>query len=70
MLLPADSVIVQAKLVDYLLKFQAVDDKSKFLAQAGYRLDNVYPTSAGSKKDVFDGLQAIALSLRKNRIFH
>jgi hypothetical protein len=40
MKLPKDAVIASAKLTKYLLVFREVDDKSKFLAQAGYRLDN------------------------------
>jgi len=38
--LPADTIIASAKLTDYLLKFKRQDDKSLFLAQAGYTPDN------------------------------
>lgn len=38
--LPLDSTIASPKLTRYLLKFQQSDDKSKFLQQAGYTLDN------------------------------
>lgn len=38
--LPSDAVIAEAKLTEYLLVPLLKDDKSKFLAQAGYTLDN------------------------------
>jgi outer membrane receptor for Fe3+-dicitrate len=38
--LPQDATIAQAKLTQYLLVLLPKDDKSKFLAQAGYTLDN------------------------------
>jgi hypothetical protein len=38
--LPKDVIIAEAKLTQYLLVALAKDDKSKFLAQAGYTLDN------------------------------
>ncbi len=40
MKLPGDATIAPAKLMKYLLVFRLVDDKSKFLAQAGYGLEN------------------------------
>lgn len=40
MKLPADAVIAQTKLTEYLLKFRREDDKSLFLGRAGYKLDN------------------------------
>lgn len=40
MKLAHDAIIAEAKLTKYLLVRQEVDDKSKFLAQAGYTLDN------------------------------
>ena len=40
MRLPADTVIAEAKLLRYLLQPQVRGDKSAFLSQAGYRLDN------------------------------
>jgi hypothetical protein len=36
MKLPADAIIAPAKIRNYLLVFRLTDDKSKFLAQAGY----------------------------------
>ena len=36
MKLPADSIVARAKMADYLLKWQPENDKSQFLAQAGY----------------------------------
>lgn len=38
--LPQDSIIAQEKLTNYLLVPLDKDDKSKFLARAGYTLDN------------------------------
>jgi len=40
MRLPDDSIISPEKLTEYLLKWQPDNDKSKFLAQAGYSSDN------------------------------
>jgi hypothetical protein len=40
MRLPQDTMIAPAKLNQYLLVWRAVDDKSIFLAQAGYGLAN------------------------------
>ena len=40
MLLPQDAIIAKEKLTKYLLVLLPKDDKSKFLAQAGYTLDN------------------------------
>jgi hypothetical protein len=39
-LLPKDAIIAEEKLKNYLLVPLPKDDKSKFLAQAGYTLDN------------------------------
>jgi hypothetical protein len=40
MQLPRDAVIATAKLTRYLLTWREVDDKSKFLARAGYGQEN------------------------------
>jgi hypothetical protein len=40
MKLPSDATIAPAKLNRYLLIERSVDDKSKFLAIAGYEIDN------------------------------
>jgi hypothetical protein len=40
MQLPRDAVIAPAKLTKYLLIWREVDDKSKFLARAGYDQEN------------------------------
>lgn len=40
MRLPADAIIAQEKLTEYLLLRRPEDDKSAFLALAGYSLDN------------------------------
>ena len=40
MRLPDDSLVVREKLTDYLLRWRPEDDKSTFLAQAGYTLEN------------------------------
>ncbi len=36
MILPADAVIAKAKVINYLLAWRPENDKSEFLAQAGY----------------------------------
>ncbi len=38
--LDSNTVIVKAKLTDYLLVPLVKDDKSQFLAQAGYTVEN------------------------------
>lgn len=40
MKIPPDAIIAREKLTHYLLVFQPKDDKSKFLAQAGFTLEN------------------------------
>lgn len=40
MKLPDDTIIAEAKITQYLLKFLLQDDKSLFLAQANYTQDN------------------------------
>ncbi len=40
MKLPADALIAPEKLTRYLLRWRAEDDKSAFLARAGYTLEN------------------------------
>ncbi|MFZ4677974.1 MAG: DUF6883 domain-containing protein [Nodosilinea sp.] len=40
MKLSRDAVIAEAKLTKYLLVWRDADDKSKFLEQAGYTLEN------------------------------
>ena len=40
MKIPNDAIISQAKLTQYLLVFKPRNDKSQFLAQAGFTLDN------------------------------
>lgn len=40
MKMPSGLVIQERKLTDYLLVYQDEDDKSDFLARAGYRLQN------------------------------
>ena len=40
MKLPADALIAPEKLTHYLLRWRPEDDKSAFLAQAGYTLEN------------------------------
>jgi hypothetical protein len=40
MRLPTDTLIAEEKLTGYLLKQRTEDDKSRFLAQAGYKPEN------------------------------
>ena len=39
MILPADAIIATRKITEYLLRWRPEDDKSAFLAQAGYTLE-------------------------------
>ena len=39
MKLPADAIIATRKITEYLLRWRPEDDKSGFLAQAGYRVE-------------------------------
>jgi hypothetical protein len=39
MKIPSDALIAEAKLRDYLLIYKETDDKSQFLAQAGFTRD-------------------------------
>ncbi len=48
--LPQDSIIAESKLTQYLLVPLPKDDKSKFLAQAGYTLDNWQQLETRPKK--------------------
>ncbi|MEA5536489.1 DUF6883 domain-containing protein [Crocosphaera sp. XPORK-15E] len=38
MKLPKETIIAEAKITQYLLRWKAEDDKSKFLAKAGYTI--------------------------------
>ncbi|MDJ0731597.1 MAG: hypothetical protein QNJ33_16570 [Crocosphaera sp.] len=38
MKLPEDTIIAEAKITKYLLRWKPEDDKSRFLAQAGYTM--------------------------------
>ena len=40
MKIPNDAIIPERKITQYLLVFKAKDDKSKFLAQAGFTQEN------------------------------
>lgn len=40
MKIPDDAIIPDEKLTQYLLVYKAKNDKSQFLAQAGFTLDN------------------------------
>jgi hypothetical protein len=51
MRLPKDTVIAPSKLINYLLLFRPVDDKSKFLAQAGYSVNNWTQLEAVSSQE-------------------
>lgn len=64
MILPADSIIARAKLTKYLLVLQSEDDKSKWLALAGYTLANVDLLEADLREQV---LPHEAVLTRKNQ---
>lgn len=53
MKLPRDAIIATAKLTKYLLVWRDADDKSQFLAQAGYGQDNTAAIGSGFEKPDF-----------------
>jgi hypothetical protein len=50
MKIPADAIIPPQKLTRYLLVFKEVDDKSKFLAQAGFDAADAHVLEAAIRK--------------------
>ena len=52
MKLSRDAVIAEAKLTRYLLVWRDADDKSKFLEQAGYTLENWRQLEADLKSQI------------------
>jgi len=64
MKLPADTIIVKDRLTRYLLLPQARGDKSAFLAQAGYTLENAAQLLQDLRSQV---LPLDAVSLESNR---
>lgn len=52
MKLPRDAIIATAKLTKYLLVWRDADDKSQFLAQAGYGQDNWQQLSADLRNQI------------------
>ena len=53
--LDRNAVIVKAKLTDYLLVPLAKDDKSQFLAQAGYTIENWQQLERDLRANSFTG---------------
>lgn len=64
MKLPADALITRAKLTGYLLVKRPVGDKSEFLKQAGYALDNPRRLEEDIRRQI---LTRDAVSLAKNQ---
>ena len=58
MKIPNNAIIPDAKLTKYLLVFRERDDKSKFLAQAGFTLDNPEELK-GAIRQLVDTIEAI-----------
>jgi hypothetical protein len=52
MKLPPDAIIATAKLTRYLLVWRDADDKSQFLAQAGYGQDNWQQLEANLRNQI------------------
>lgn len=50
MRIPQDAIVPREKLLQYLLIFKEKNDKSKFLAQAGFELDNPDTLEAAIRK--------------------
>ena len=53
--LPADSVISERKIREYLLTPRLEDDKSRFLALAGYSLSNWYQLETDLRRQIEEG---------------
>lgn len=62
MRLPADALVGQEKLTEYLLRWRPEDDKSAFLAQAGYTLEN----AARLMADIREQLMPLEAELIEN----
>jgi hypothetical protein len=52
MKLSPNAIIAEAKLTKYLLVWRQADDKSKFLAQAGYTLENWQQLEAALRRQI------------------
>ena len=59
MKLSRDAIIAEAKLTKYLLVWREADDKSKFLGQAGYTLDNWQQLAADLRAQILP-LEAVS----------
>jgi hypothetical protein len=66
MKLPQETIIASSKLTQYLLVFRTADDKSKFLAQAGYSLANWQQLESGLRSQI---LTLEAMSSREENRF-
>ncbi len=64
MRLPADTTIAEDKLMRYLLLPQARGDKSAFLSQAGYSLENAHQLLQDLRTQILP-LEAAALKANK-----
>ena len=69
MKIPNNAIIPDAKLTKYLLVFRERDDKSKFLAQAGFTLDNPEQLKAAIRQLV-DTIEAIEDSTNEYGTFY
>jgi len=69
MKIPNNAIIPDAKLTKYLLVFRERDDKSKFLAQAGFTLDNPEQFKAAIRQLV-DTIEAIEDSTNEYGTFY
>ena len=61
-ILDPNAIIAEEKLTGYLLIHLEKDDKSKFLAQGGYMLDNWWELEKDLREQILP-LQAIAIAL-------
>ena len=58
MRIPADAIIADEKLTRYLLVYRPFDDKSKFLAQAGFTIYN-WPVLRQAIRTLADAVEAV-----------
>jgi hypothetical protein len=69
MKIPPDAIIPDDKLTRYLLISREQDDKSKFLAQAGFTLDNPEQLKAAIRQ-LADTVEAVADKTNEYGIFY
>ena len=70
MKLPRDSIISERKIKEYLLTPRTEDDKSGFLALAGYSLQNWHQLERDLRREVEDGDALLIRTTQYGEIYH